>query len=83
MLYYQIIDVSERNDVNKTSSSKGFDICYYWWFLDKGFNFQPYLSNECHGLLLCCYYSVGYCFNINQISKSDVVNLLKNADMTM
>ena len=53
MLYYQIIDGSERNNVNKTSSSKGFDIYYYWWFLDRGFNFQSYLSNECHGLLLC------------------------------
>ena len=53
MLYYQIIDGSERNNVNKTSSSKGFDIYYYWWFLDRGINFQPYLSNECHGLLLC------------------------------
>ena len=28
-----------------------------------------------------CY--VGYCININQISKSDVVNLVKNADMAM
>ena len=29
MLYFDRIDVSEGNDVNKTSASKEFDICHY------------------------------------------------------
>ena len=32
MLYYDRIDVSEVIDVNKTSSSKDYDICHYCIF---------------------------------------------------
>ena len=32
MLYYDIIDVSERVDVNKTSEQKEWDIFHYWHF---------------------------------------------------
>ena len=41
MLHYDRIDVSEEIDVNKTSESKEYDICHYWYFLNKGFKFQP------------------------------------------
>ena len=40
MLYYDRVDASEGIHVNKTSESKGCDICHYWYFLNKGFNFQ-------------------------------------------
>ena len=30
MLYYDRIDISEENDVNKTSASKECGICHYW-----------------------------------------------------
>ena len=52
MLYFDIIDVSEGIDVNKTSESKECDICQYWHFLDKGFKFQTYVCNRCHYLLM-------------------------------
>ena len=39
MLYYDRIDVSEGIHVNKTSESKERDICHFWHFLDKVFNF--------------------------------------------
>ena len=39
MLYYDRIDASEWIDVNKTSGSRECNICRYWCFLDKGFNF--------------------------------------------
>ena len=29
MLYYDKIDASERNDINKITESKECDICYY------------------------------------------------------
>ena len=32
MLYFDRIDVSEGIDVNKTSASKDYDICNYWYF---------------------------------------------------
>ena len=31
MIYYRM-DVSEENDVNKTSKSKEYHICHYWHF---------------------------------------------------
>ena len=40
MLYYDKADVSEGFDVNKTSESKECNICHYWYFLNKGFNFN-------------------------------------------
>ena len=40
MLNYDQIDISEGIDVNKTSESKDYDICLYWYFLDKGSKFQ-------------------------------------------
>ena len=46
MLYYDIIDVSEGIDVNKTSSSKECNICHYWYFLDEGFKFQHDICNS-------------------------------------
>ena len=48
MLYFDRIDVSEGIDINKTSKSKEHDICLYWYFLHKGFTFQPDVCNECH-----------------------------------
>ena len=51
MLYYDRIHVSEEIDINKTSSSKECDICNYWYFLDKGFKFQPNVCNGCHDML--------------------------------
>ena len=52
MLYYDRVDVSKRIDVNKTKKSKKQNICHYWYFLNKGFNFQPYVQNRCHDLLM-------------------------------
>ena len=52
MLYFDRIDVSERIDVNKTRKSNKYGICYYWYFLNKEFKFQPYVSNRCHDLLM-------------------------------
>ena len=28
------------------------DICHYWYFLNKGFKFQPNICNRCHDLLM-------------------------------
>ena len=39
MPYYDRIYVSEEINVNKKSRSKECDICHYWYFLNKGFNF--------------------------------------------
>ena len=52
MIYYDRIDIPEGIDVNKTSESKECDIWHYWYFLNKGFKFQTYVSNRCHDSLM-------------------------------
>ena len=51
MLEHDRINISEGIDINKTSASKECDICHYWYFLDKNFNYEKYLCNGCHGLM--------------------------------
>ena len=87
MRYYDRINASEGIDVNKTSKSKECDIFHYWYFLDKGFKFQPYVWNECHDFLMISInlndiatlniHGAGYRCIISGISKNEVVNLLQ------
>ena len=51
MLEYDRIDISEGIDTNKTSASKECKICHSWYFLDKNFNYEPYLCNKYHDLM--------------------------------
>ena len=51
MLEYDRIDVSKGIDVNKTDALKDCDICHYWYFLSKNFNYEPNFCNGCHGLM--------------------------------
>ena len=55
MLQYDRIDVSEGIDTNKTSASKECDICYYWYFKDVGFKYEPYICNGCHDISMMAY----------------------------
>ena len=50
MLYYDRRDIFKGVEINKTSASKECDICHYWYFLDKEFQFQRYVRNGCHDI---------------------------------
>ena len=52
MLYFSRIEASEQVAINKASASKECDICYYWYFLNYSFTFQPNVCNRCHDLLI-------------------------------
>ena len=88
MLYYDRIHVAEEVDINKISTSKECDICHCWYFLDKGFKFQPYGCNRYRDLLMMSMNlsdiailnikSADYCCIISIISKSEGVNLMQN-----
>ena len=52
MLYYDRINVSEGINNNKTSASKGCDICHNWYFLNNSFKFQPNICYRCHDFLM-------------------------------
>ena len=49
MLEYDRINVSVV--VNKTNAPKERYICHYWYFLDEGFQYEPYLCNGSHDLM--------------------------------
>ena len=51
MIQYQKNYVSEGIDVNKTSASKEYRLCHYWFFKDIGFKFEEHVCNGCHDLL--------------------------------
>ena len=51
MLEYDRINISEGIDIDKTNKSKECNICHYWYFLDKNFNYDPYHCNGCHDLM--------------------------------
>ena len=90
-LYFDRTDVSERIGINRTSASKECNICYYWYFLDKGFKFQLYVCNGCHDVLMMSMnfsnivilknHDVDYRFIINGVITSEAVNLLQKADL--
>ena len=52
MLYYDAMEVSKGIDISKTSAPNECNICHYWYFLDKGFKFQPHVCNRCHDALM-------------------------------
>ena len=92
MQYFDRIDFSQGTAVNKTSASKECDICHYWYFLNKGFKFQPNVCNRCHDLLMMSMNlsdiailnikSANYCCITGRISKSATINLMQNIDLT-
>ena len=42
--------ISKGIDINEINASKKCDICHYWYFLHKGFEYNPYLCNGLHDL---------------------------------
>ena len=84
---YDRIDISEG--INKTSAST--NVTYYWYFLDKNFNYEPYLCNGCHDLMQKAmdFDDVAVLFiKVNDyrihfwcMRKDDAINLMKNSNL--
>ena len=75
MLKYEKIHILEGIDVNKSpNKSKECSICHYWYFLDKYFNHEPYLS-----LSIVTVKGNSYRINFSVMSKNDAINLLNNS----
>ena len=83
MLEYDKIDISEGIDINKNSKSIECDICIYWYFLDKIFNYEPYLCNGCHDLMQKAMNFKGNDYRIHfwYMSKNDVIVLMTNSNL--
>ena len=88
MLYYGRIDISKGINLAKSSKSRECMICHYWFF-NHGFEFQDYICNDCHGLIIFCLNisdtiiitvkTVNYRCIIHTISKSEAIDLLENS----
>ena len=82
MLEYDRTDISEGIDINKTNASKECDICHYWYFVDKNFNYEPYLCNGCHDLMQKAIVSIkgnDYRIHFWYMSKNDAINIMNNS----
>ena len=92
MIYYDIIDVSEGININKTSQSKECGICHYWYFFNKVFKLRPNVCNICHDLLMMSMNlsdivilnikSAGYCCSSSGICKTAAINIMQNTYFT-
>ena len=92
MLEYDSIDISERIDINKSNDkSKECDTCYYWYFLDKNFSYQPHLCNGCHDLIqkamsfidVAIVFVKGNDYRIHflYMSKDDSISIMHNSNL--
>ena len=80
--------LNEGIDVNKSSNSKECSLCHYWHFIDKNFNYGPYLCNGCHDMSMkvvnlkdLAIISVKENFYLVFMSKNDTTKLLKNYNL--
>ena len=63
-------------------------ICYYWYFKDIGYKYEPYVCNVCHDLLMVVYdlkyfmilniKGVAYRCYVFNMSKNEAITLLNN-----
>ena len=91
MLEYDRIDISERSDFNETNASKDCDICHYWYFLDKNFNYESYLCNGCHdlmqkalnfnGVAIVSIKGNDYRIHFWYMSKDDAISIMNNSSL--
>ena len=91
MLEYDRIDISEGIDVDKTNKSKECNICHYWYFLDKNFDYDPYLCNGFHDLMqkamsfkniaIVSIKGNNYRIHFSYISKYDVIAIMTNSNL--
>ena len=91
MLEYDRIDISEGITVKKTNASKKFEICHYWYFLDKNFNYEPYFCNDSYDLMqkamnfkVAAIVSIkgnDYRIHFWYIGKDDAINIMKNFNL--
>ena len=90
ILEYDITDISEGIDVNKTNPSNKCDIFHYWYFKDIGFRYEPYLCNGCHDLMqkamgfndVAIVYVKGSVYRIHfeYMSKDNATSIISNSN---
>ena len=77
MLYYNRTDIIEGIGLAKIYSSKECMLCHYWFFNHR-FEFQDSVCSGCHDMTIIIIKNVDYLCIIDNISKSEIINLLEN-----
>ena len=89
-MHYERITDDEGIDHNKNSNTSRFcDVCGFWFFVNKNFNYEDYACNGCHNLLMMAFsldniavLNVGNVFYrciLMGISKNEGLKRLNNA----
>ena len=91
MLEYDRIDISGGMDVNKTNATKKCDICHYWYFLNIGFEFEPFVCNIDHDLMqkavnfndvaIAFFKGSDYRIYFWYMSKDHAIDVMKNSNL--
>ena len=91
MLEYDRIDISEGIDIKKANASRKCKTCFYWYFKENGFKYEPHLCNGCHGLMqkavsfdnIAIVYVKGNAYRIHfwYMSKDDAINIMNNSSL--
>ena len=93
MLEYDRIEDSQGIDVKQLGGekSKECSLCHFWYFIDKNFNYQSYLCDDCHDMSmkvmsmkdLAIIYSDGKAYRVNlaYMSMADATNLLRGSNL--
>ena len=92
MLECDRTDISEGIYINKTRASKECDIFHYCYFLDKNFNYEPYLCNGCHDLMqkamnfndvaIVSIKGNDYRIHFLYMSKDDAIDIMNNFSLS-
>ena len=86
MLENDRIDISEGIEMNKANASKECDICHYWYFLDKNFNYEPYhdlmqKAMNFNDMAIVSIKGNDYRIHFWYISKDDEINVMNNCNL--
>ena len=89
MLEYDRIDLSEGIDINKgEETSKKCNLCQYYYFVFKNFNYQRHICDGCHDIStkaismqnIAIYHDGhAYCVNFAFMSRNDAFDLMKQS----
>ena len=90
MLEYDRVDIDEGIDIKKCKeTSRECNLCKFYYFLDKNFNYGPYLCNGCYdmslkaismqNLAIINHDGNTYSDNFAFMRKKGAFNLIKNA----
>lgn len=95
MLFCERVSVSRGTDINKKGGdiSEEWNVCFYYFFVDKNFTYQAYLCSGCHGTSvgtknikedIFIIYSKNNCYRVvsNNLTRSQCQELIIESNLS-